>query len=179
MLTSSYGQIGDSVMAYPAPQHLLDASQEQERDAKGSWRLFEEDRCIKHMLDIRDEDQITGENRFREASDRLVAEGLDRGFYAVKNIWNRTGRARSGFDERKNKTAPLSTSAQGKKAKKRTSTKRKREPTISIESDDEQGDEPAPEPSPEPAPEPPQIYDDESLAKAESFGTRPKMLRLA
>ena len=42
---------------------------------------------------------------------------LERTAIAVKNFWNRTGRARSGFDERKNKSKPLATSKQGKKAK--------------------------------------------------------------
>jgi hypothetical protein len=101
-------------MDYPAPADFLAASRKQEAGTKGSWRLFEEDRAIKHMLDVRDEARLAGESRFEEVSARLRAEGIERGFFAVKNYWNRVGRARSGFDERKNKTAPLATSKQGK-----------------------------------------------------------------
>jgi hypothetical protein len=107
LLTSTYGQLAGTFMSYPAPRDLLAASQKQDAGTKSSWRLFEEDRAIKHMLDVRDKAQIYGEARFQQVSDRLKAEGIRRGFFAVKNYWNRTGRARSGFDERKNKTVPL------------------------------------------------------------------------
>jgi hypothetical protein len=114
LLTSSYGQTAGEFMDYPAAADLLAASRKQDAGTKGSWRLFEEDRAIKHMLDVRDEARLAGESRFEEVSTRLKAEGIERGFFAIKNYWNRTGRARSGFDERKNKTAPLATSKQGK-----------------------------------------------------------------
>jgi hypothetical protein len=75
---------------------------------------FEEDRAIDHMLDVRDEDVLVGDSRFREVSERLDAEGIDRGFFALKNFWNRVGRARSGFDERRARSGPLATSMRGK-----------------------------------------------------------------
>lgn len=106
-----------AMVPYPAPQNLLNASRQQVPGKK--WRLFEEDIVIGHMLDIRDEGIILSEERFRETCRRL--EGLNnivRSWGAVKNFWNRTGRARSGFDERKNKSAPLATSQQGKHLKK-------------------------------------------------------------
>ena len=147
------------------------------------------------MLDVRDEGKITGEDRFREVARRLLAEGIERDFYPVKNYWNRTGRARSGFDERKNKTAPLATSKQGKKAKEENGKKRKRStkqnnstngrlPRSFQESDDESDysvhseDEEEPPTRAVHAPRPfqPSLSDDERMAKASeqewSWGTR-------
>jgi hypothetical protein len=133
-------------MDYPAAADLLTASRKQDADTKGSWRLFEEDRAIKHMLDVRDEARLTGESRFEEVSTRLKAEGIERGFFAVKNYWNRTGRARSGFDERKNKTAPLATSKQGKayrqkKAKADGKNKNKKGKGTRVESEGEEDED--------------------------------------
>src|SRR2546423_6814088 len=79
-----------------------------------------------HMLDVRDEAQLAGET---------FPGGL--WFFAVKNYWNRTGRARSGFDERKNKTAPLATSKQGKtfrQGKKAKGQSKKRGKRVKVES---------------------------------------------
>jgi hypothetical protein len=206
LLTSSYGQTAGEFMGYPAPAHLLAASREQEAGTKGSWRLFEEDRAIKHMLDVRDEARLAGESRFEEVSTRLKAEGIERGFFAVKNYWNRTGRARSGFDERKNKTAPLATSKQGKAFRQKKAKGDSKRKSIRVESDDEEDEEdseysvhseeedtplpprrappPPPVPAPAPAPVPapsaikrPADHDDEALAWAMSRGTRPKKQR--
>lgn len=106
-----------ALVPYPAPQSLLDASRHKTPGKK--WHLFEEDIVIGHMLDVRDEDEIVGEERFRETCRRLEeVNNIVRSWGAVKNFWNRTGRARSGFDERKNKKAPLATSQQGKHLKK-------------------------------------------------------------
>ena len=206
LLTSAYGQSAGQFMSYPAPGDLLAASRKQDASTKGSWRLFEEDRAIKHMLDVRDEAQLAGEFRFREVSRRLVAEGIERGFFAVKNYWNRIGRARSGFDERKNKTAPLATSKQGKafrqSEKAKGPGKEKRGKDVRVDSEEDEDDEgyseeysvyseeeimppppppPPPPPVPAPAPAPqmsvlkrPADYDDAALARAQSYGTRPK-----
>jgi hypothetical protein len=145
LLTSAYGQTAGQFMSYPAPADLLAASRKQDAGTKGSWRLFEEDRAIKHMLDVRDEARLAGETRFEEVSTRLKAEGIERGFFAVKNYWNRTGRARSGFDERKNKTAPLATSKQGKafrqKKKSKVESKKERGKGVKVELEVEEEDD--------------------------------------
>ncbi len=135
LLSSAYDQPAGQIMAYPAPRDMLDASENQAQNSKGSWRLFEEDQAIKHMLDVRDENRLKGETRFKEVASRLQAEGIDRSMIAVKNYWNRTGRARSGFDERKNKTAPLATSKQGKKAKEENGKKRRRSTSTNLNGD--------------------------------------------
>jgi hypothetical protein len=206
LLTSTYGQLAGAFMSYPAPRDLLAASRKQNAGTKSSWRLFEEDRAIKHMLDIRDEAQVSGEARFQQVSDRLKAEGIGRGFFAVKNYWNRTGRARSGFDERKNKTAPLATSKQGKtfrqakKAKGQSKEGGKRAKAESDESEEshygfdgfsvysEEETTPPPPLPLLPAPPPvqaqtssqkrPADHDDETLARVMERGTRPKKPRI-
>jgi hypothetical protein len=120
---------------YPAPANLVAASRLKPEGKK--WRLFEEESCIRHMLDIRNENQLQGEARFAEAQRRMASmDGIKKdGKFAVKNFWNRVGRARSGFDERKNKKAPLATSRQGKSATSSSSragsTPRKRKATAS------------------------------------------------
>jgi hypothetical protein len=201
LLTSTYGQPAGAFMSYPAPRDLLAASRKQDAGTKGSWRLFEEDRAIKHMLDVRDEAQISGEARFQQVSDRLKAEGIGRGFFAVKNYWNRTGRARSGFDERKNKTAPLATSKQGKtfrQGKKAKGQSKKRGKHVKVGSDkgeesDNDSDAFSIHSEEETTPPPPvqaQVsqtssqkrpadYDDEGLAGAMERGTRSKKPRIA
>ena len=107
-------QPSDQLVPYPAPKRMLEASKHDPRRSKGLWRLFEEDRVIDHMLDVRDENALVGDSRFEEVSARLKAEGVKRGPLAVKNFWNRKGRARSGFDERKGPGRPLVTSKQEK-----------------------------------------------------------------
>ncbi|KAI1626817.1 hypothetical protein EDD37DRAFT_620684 [Exophiala viscosa] len=113
-----------SLLPFPAPPALVAVSR-TERDRK-RWRLFEEEACIRHMLDINNEGVLKGESRFREAQRRMqVVDNIVKpGNFAVKNFWNRVGRARSGFDERKNKKNPLSTSKQGKAAKASGSQKK-------------------------------------------------------
>ncbi|EXJ88325.1 hypothetical protein A1O1_05255 [Capronia coronata CBS 617.96] len=109
-------------MPFPAPDDLVDKSRKQPEGKK--WRLFEEEACIAHMINIRDEGRLKGEARFAEAQRRM--EDMDgivkNGRFAVKNFWNRVGRARSGFDERKNKKAPLATSKQGRNAEDDSTT---------------------------------------------------------
>ncbi|KAK4936042.1 hypothetical protein LTR10_022992 [Elasticomyces elasticus] len=108
---------GHSFLPFPAPPALVAASRTTQPRKK--WRLFEEEACIRHMLDINNEGILKGEARFAEAQRRMLSvDGIQKsGKFAVKNFWNRTGRARSGFDERKNKKNPLATSKQGKAAK--------------------------------------------------------------
>lgn len=107
----------DTIILYPAPVDLVEASRKEPKGKK--WRLFEEDSCIKHMLAIRDERELQGEARFAEAQRRMkLIDGVDKpAAHAVKNFWNRYGRARSGWDERKTKSAILSTSQQSKNPK--------------------------------------------------------------
>lgn len=107
----------DPFRPYPAPARLVEKS--KRKPPGKAWRLFEQEACIRHMLDIRDEGVLTGEARFQEAHRRMeLYDGIRRGGCSVvKNFWNRFGRARSGFDERKNKHAPLATSQQGNRAK--------------------------------------------------------------
>ena len=93
-------------------------------NSSGSWSKHEDTECIRHMLDIRAEGKLSGEKRFDEASRRLTAEGINRSFIAVKNRWNRGLRERSGFDERKNKSQPLTTSKQDKRTKEENAKKR-------------------------------------------------------
>lgn len=115
--TESENEYVDTIIPYPAPVELVEASRKEPKGKK--WRLFEEESCIKHMLVIRDERQLQGEARFAEAQRRMKEiDGVDKpATHAVKNFWNRYGRARSGYDERKTKSAVLSTSQQSKHPK--------------------------------------------------------------
>ena len=104
----------DQMIPYPAPKRMLEASKHDARRSKGLWRLFEEDRVIDLMLDVRNEKALVGDSRFEEVSARLKAEGVKRGSLAVKNFWNRRGRARSGYDERRAPDGSIMTSKQEK-----------------------------------------------------------------
>ena len=88
------------------------------------WTEVEKEKTIKHMEDICKEGKITGEDRFRETSRRLKAEGYERYWVSVKNIWNRGLRQRSGLDERRNKRAPMTTSKQDAKTKRENKEKK-------------------------------------------------------
>ncbi|OCT48863.1 hypothetical protein CLCR_04908 [Cladophialophora carrionii] len=120
-----------NMVPYPAPAHLVAASRSQ--PAARAWALWEEDACIRHVLDIHHEGQIQGEARFAEALRRMqLVDGCKRtGGGAVKNFWNRKGRLRSRFDERRNKRAPLATSQQGRKVARTTTTSKQRKDTPS------------------------------------------------
>ncbi|KIV89712.1 hypothetical protein PV10_07092 [Exophiala mesophila] len=123
--TESGNQAIDPFIPYPAPAHLIEASRNE--PAQKKWRLFEEDACIKHMLDIRDEGVLRGEARFAEAQRRMKDfDGVEKpATHAVKNFWNRYGRARSGYDERKIKSDVLATSQQAKGYKRKAAMLRK------------------------------------------------------
>ncbi|RVX74706.1 hypothetical protein B0A52_01833 [Exophiala mesophila] len=123
--TESGHQTIDPFIPYPAPADLLEASRNE--PAQKKWRLFEEDACIKHMLDIRDEGVLRGEARFAEAQRRMKDfDGVEKlATHAVKNFWNRYGRARSGYDERKIKSDVLATSQQAKGYKRKAAMLRK------------------------------------------------------
>lgn len=107
----------------PPPPPPQSSSSAPPQKSSRKWTSGEEDSCIRHMLAIHQEGQIQGEGRFREAQRRMKEiDGFERnGSTAVKNFWNRVGRARSQFDERKNKKAPLATSQQGKPSKSSSS----------------------------------------------------------
>lgn len=120
------------IVPYPAPVDILEASQQRyfenleaatENIKKGGkadkipWTVWEDDLIIEHMLDIRLDASIPEtEARFEEVSERLRAvNNVHRTKVSIKNMWNRVGRARSGFDERKRKTEVFATSQQTKK----------------------------------------------------------------
>ncbi|OAP63646.1 hypothetical protein AYL99_02873 [Fonsecaea erecta] len=109
----------EELIPYPAPASLVAASLLE--PPTRTWALWEQEACIRHMLDIDGERRLKGEARFREALRRMqLHDGVRRtGYSAVKNFWNRVGRARSRFDERRNKKAPLATSKQGSRASHR------------------------------------------------------------
>jgi hypothetical protein len=71
------------------------------------------------MLQVFKKDKIHGESRFREGSRIMIALGFPRQWLAIKNRWCRGLRLRSGFDERKNKKAPLTTSKQDAATKRK------------------------------------------------------------
>ena len=86
--------------SYPYSPTLIEASLHELAGDGQPWRAFEADACVRHMLNLRDERLIFGEDRFEETANRLGQQGIKRSFFAVKNYWNRKGRARSGWDER-------------------------------------------------------------------------------
>ncbi|KAK5071130.1 hypothetical protein LTS08_000234 [Lithohypha guttulata] len=105
---------------YPAPQSLLNASKRKyadnvreshrlaaqgvpEKQRRIPWTIFEDDQVIKHMLEIKDDPTVPKtEARFEEVARRMENDGLEpRSKTAVKNMWCRVGRGRSGYDERK------------------------------------------------------------------------------
>jgi hypothetical protein len=89
------------------------------KEKKRLWIDAERVDCIKHMCDIRDEGVLKGETRFVEVARRMQLAGFDREWTGVKNVWNRGLREKSGFDERKNKNAPLTTSKQDSATKEK------------------------------------------------------------
>ena len=90
--------------------------------------------AIEHMFRLeKDPSCPRTEVRFAEISQHLIKHGINRTPTAVKNMWNRIGRARSGLDERKNKSAPLATSMQGKKARLENEAKKGRKRKASTE----------------------------------------------
>lgn len=129
------------IVPYPAPPDILAASHAKYRsnveaahqailnkratdptynkEPALAWTIWEDDLVIGHMLDIRLDPSVPlTEARFEECSRRLRdIDHVDRAPGAVKNMWNRIGRARSGFDERKSKSEVYATSQQSKKAK--------------------------------------------------------------
>jgi hypothetical protein len=129
-------------LPYPAPADLVVAS--QTLPARREWRLFEEESCIKHMIDVLDEElagaTIKGEARFTEAARRMaVLDNVDRqSTYGLKNQWNRKLRARSGRDERKKKSIIVSTSHQRRQGNSNSSSdKRSQRRTKPTKEDEE------------------------------------------
>ena len=104
--------------SYPYPPRRITTSLRFPAGEEMPWREYEQDACIRHMLDVRNSRRFTGEARFDEAARRLQDEGINRSNGAVKNFWNRKGRLRSGFDERKRQNEVLATSQQPAKKRK-------------------------------------------------------------
>lgn len=129
---------------YPAPKAIYDAShvmywtnfcvanekaQAKAKSSSGSegaggaipWTIWEDDLVIGHMLDIRlDESVPQSEERFHEVSRRMMAKDkVHRSWTSIKNMWNRVGRARSGFDERRSHGGVAATSMQGRMKRER------------------------------------------------------------
>lgn len=69
------------------------------------WTLYEDDLIIKTMLEIRTDPSVPQtEKRFDVCAERIdwAGHGLyPRSHQAIKNMWCRVGRCRSGYDERK------------------------------------------------------------------------------
>lgn len=107
---------------YPTPPDILQASQAMivtninnyynklasgtlEKNNRIPWTVYEDDLIIRTMLEIRTDTSVPQtEKRFEECSKRIDWNQLGlcpRSGQAIKNMWCRVGRARSGFDERK------------------------------------------------------------------------------
>ncbi len=77
------------------------------------WTVKEQRRCGELMQEALNQNPKLGESRWKEISDRLMTEGFNKGPGAVKNWWNRNGRAiHNGMDAEKLNGGPraLSTS---------------------------------------------------------------------
>lgn len=129
---------------YPAPDDILIASREkyfeninthQQKVAAGAspesnrvpFTIFEDDAIIRHMLEVSNDPSIPAtEQRFEVVSQRLAASGMQafRSKTAIKNMWCRVGRGRSGYDERKGVRKDSAHVVNGWKAK--PGSKRKR-----------------------------------------------------
>lgn len=138
---------------YPAPADIFTASQAKYLDnvtvhnqkvAAGAspesnripFTIFEDDAIIRHMLDVSKNPDIPAtEQRFEVVSQRLIADGMPayRTKTAIKNMWCRVGRGRSGFDERKGVRKDSAHVVNGWKAK--PGSKRKR--SVDEDEDDE------------------------------------------
>lgn len=106
---------------YPAPPDILAASHKRythniaaanAKAAAGAsdssnripFTIYEDDQIIRHMLDVAKDPSVPQtEERFAEVSRRLCGDGgsVFRSGTAIKNMWCRVGRGRSGYDERK------------------------------------------------------------------------------
>jgi hypothetical protein len=109
----------DLSVPYPAPDKWLAKERGKPTGTGRKWTFDEQDIAIGYMYKMRDDPQMPKtERRFEEVSRLMMEEHkIERSKNSVKNMWNRIGRARSKYDERKNKNAPLATSQQGKHAR--------------------------------------------------------------
>ena len=106
------------------------------------WIEIEEKACQDIMRDIMtNRTHIKGENRFEETGQRLQAMGYNRNGGAVKNYWNRVGRAATGLDERRKKNNPLATSKQDKATKEARRRRRQALQTQQAQDNEEDEDE--------------------------------------
>lgn len=118
-LPSAWPSKEDLEIPYPTPDKHLLPERSLPRGTGNKWTFDEQDIAIGFMYGLRDDPQgPRTEKRFEEVS-RLMMEvhNIERSKNSVKNMWNRIGRHRSQYDERKNKNAPLATSQQGKQAR--------------------------------------------------------------
>lgn len=136
---------------YPAPADILSASHKRylsniaianAKAAAGAsdssnripFTIYEDDKIIAHMLAVSKDTSVPRtEERFAEVSRRLCGGGgaVFRSGTAIKNMWCRVGRGRSGFDERKGVRRNTTHVVNGWRAKpgnekKRTSTKKRK-----------------------------------------------------
>ena len=125
---SSWPTEEDLGVPYPTPDEKLQAEVGMIRGNGHKWTFEEQDLAIGYMYNMRDDPNMPKtEERFHEVSRRMKQEyGYERSKNSVKNMWNRIGRHRSGFDERKNKSAPLATSLQGKHARMENEAKKRK-----------------------------------------------------
>jgi hypothetical protein len=116
---SSWPTEEDLAVPYPAPDKWLERERGMPTGTGYKWTFDEQDIAIGYMYRMRDDPHMPKtERRFEEVSRLMMEEHkIERSKNSVKNMWNRIGRARSKYDERKNKNAPLATSQQGKHAR--------------------------------------------------------------
>ena len=109
-------------------QYILSSDDESDDEAtkpapktsRGKFWIEEEKVLTMDLMHkIKAENKVFGEKRFEEVSKGLKQEGYEREWTSVKNAWNRGLRERSGFDERRNKNGPLTTSKQDSETKRR------------------------------------------------------------
>lgn len=109
-------------------KYILDDDSEDDTTAspakpitKGGKAWIEDEKVLAMSLmqEINADQKIFGEARFEAIARRMKRRGYMREWASVKNAWNRGLRERSGFDERKNKKAPLTTSKQDSETKRK------------------------------------------------------------
>jgi hypothetical protein len=134
-LSSTWPTEEDLNVPYPAPKQYLDREAGLNKGKGYKWTFEEQDLAIEHMFVMRDDPTVPRTEKRFELVSRLFMEqyGIERSKDSVKNMWNRIGRQRSQYDERKNKSAPLATSQQGKQARMDQEAKRNGKRKVSAE----------------------------------------------
>lgn len=125
-LNSNWPTEEDLNVPFPAPDKYLDREAGLNRGKGYKWTFHEQDLAIEAMFMVRNDPTVPRtEKRFEKIS-RILMErnGIERSKDSVKNMWNRIGRHRSKYDERKTKSSQLATSQQGKQARMEHEAKR-------------------------------------------------------